>query len=220
MAMDTLKVMAVDQGRTGERARVRSAPGRVVLICGPDGTGKSTLADSLVAALSRSSAVRRAHRSPPVLPRLTPGPVTDPHANAPYPRWVSFLKLGYLFLDFGLAWRARVRPFLRSGGWLVIERGWWDIAVDPRRYRLRVSGRLIRYLGDRLPQPDLILVLFASVDEVFARKAELPVDELARQMRAWHVVLPARLRVRYLDASRPASDVLTAALDAVKEIDN
>ncbi len=218
-ALDTLKFVTLDQGRPEERAHAHSDVGRVVLICGPDGTGKSTLAESLVGALSSFNAVRRAHRSPPVLPRLNPGPVTDPHASAPYPRWISLLKLAYLFIDFDLAWRARVRPFVRSGGWLVIERGWWDLAVDPRRYRLRVSTRLIRYLGDRLPQPDLVLVLFASVEDVLARKAELPVGELTRQMRAWRVVLPAKLPVAYLDASRPASEVLAAALGAIRELE-
>jgi thymidylate kinase len=129
------------------------------------------------------------------------------------------LKLGYLFVDFALGWRFHIKPILRSGGWLVMERGWWDLAVDPRRYRLDVPASLIRQAGRLLPRPDLVLVLDAPVTVMLARKSELDEYELTRQLVLWRTVLPKRLNVVILDATRSIDVLLVDALAAIRKID-
>jgi thymidylate kinase len=129
------------------------------------------------------------------------------------------LKLSYLFVDFALGWRFHISPFLRSGGWLVMERGWWDLAVDPRRYRLDVPTSLIRQAGHLLPRPDLILVLDAPVAALLARKSELDEYELTRQMILWRTVLPKRFKVVFLDATRSIDVLLVDALAAIRKIE-
>ncbi|MDP9264717.1 MAG: hypothetical protein M3O91_01165 [Chloroflexota bacterium] len=193
--------------------------GRAVLLCGPDGTGKSTLAAGLVRSLAETRAVKLVHHRAPVLPKRTVDTVTRPHGRPPYARWLSLLKLGYLFVDFALGWRLHIRPFIRSGGWLVMERGWWDLAVDPRRYRLDVPTSLIRQLGVLLPRPDLVLILDAPVDAVLARKSELDRYELTRQMDLWRSVLPKRFKVVFLDATRSIDAMLAESLSAIRELD-
>ena len=188
------------------------------MVCGPDGTGKSTLASGVVRALSTSHRMKHVHHRAEVLPRRTPGVTSDPHGKAPYPRALSLLKLAYLFADFALGWRLHITPFIRTGGWLVMERGWWDLAVDPRRYRLDVPSWLVRWLGGLLPRPDLTLILEAPVDALLARKSELDGYELRRQMDLWRIVLPAQMRVIFLDATRPVDALLDDALAAIGEI--
>lgn len=187
-----------------------------MLLCGPDGTGKSTLAAGLLRSLAATHPVKHVHHRAQVLPRRAVQTETRPYARPPYARWLSLLKVGYLFVDFALGWRFRIRPFLRSGGWLVMERGWWDLAVDPRRYRLDVPTSLIRQLGRLLPRPDLVLVLDAPVATVLARKSELDEDELTRQMILWRTVLPKRLKVVFLDATRSIDVLLVDALAAIQ----
>ena len=80
-------------------------------------------------------------------------PVTEPHRDPPYHPLASLAKTAYLLVDVWLGWRLRIRPFVRRGGWVIIERGWWDIAVDPLRYRMRQHGRLLWWLGRLLPAP-------------------------------------------------------------------
>jgi hypothetical protein len=51
-----------------------------------------------------------------------------------------------------------------------MERGWQDIAVDARRYRLQISPRLVFAMASLLPVPDLILVLEAPTEVLLDRK--------------------------------------------------
>jgi thymidylate kinase len=191
----------------------RGGAGRVLTVAGPDGTGKSTLCEALIEGVLRDRAVLRVHHRFGVLParggeRAT---VTEPHRDEPYPAPLAALKALALFADFWLGWLLRARPFVRRGGWVLLERGWWDLAVDPQRYRLRPGGRLVRALGRLLPQADVLLVLEGPPAMLWARKQELPEAELERQVRAWHDVVPARVRRVHLDTSAPLDEVVRRA---------
>lgn len=189
--------------------------GGVLIIGGPDGAGKSTLAAAIIGEVLAEVPVMHI-RFPRLLPRrnrertrarrLGEGGTPDlfgPRVYArPYPWGVSSWKALYLFIDFLLGWRMRVGPFVRNGGWVVFERGWWDHAVDPRRYRLR-SGRPFVVLGRLIPRADLILILEADPATIHARKPQLTTEELARQMAVWHRILPRSQRRVFLDAALP-----------------
>ena len=194
--------------------------GRVLSVAGPDGTGKTTLCDALTHEVLTGRQVLRVHHRFGVLPARTKheGPVTEPHRNPPYPRLASEAKAVWLFVDFWLGWVFRARPFVRRGGWVLLERGWWDLVVDPRRYRLHPRTRLARSLGHLLPQPDLLVVLEGPAQVLLARKPELPEAELARQMKAWHDVVPARAARVFVDTSQPLADVVQHAGREVRAI--
>ncbi|MGH3608887.1 MAG: hypothetical protein ACRDRD_12470, partial [Pseudonocardiaceae bacterium] len=149
--------------------------GGVIVIAGPDGAGKTTLSTALPAAAFGAAAVLHVHHRFRVLPHREniDVDVTRPQEQHPYPRWMSWAKSLYLFVDYQLGWQVRVRPFVRRGGWVILERGWWDVAIDQRRYRLRSSGWLLRALGHLLPRPDLVIVLRAPAQVLYSRKPEL-----------------------------------------------
>ncbi|MDQ3661236.1 MAG: hypothetical protein M3454_09305 [Actinomycetota bacterium] len=194
--------------------------GGVLIIGGPDGAGKSTLAAEIIGEVLSEVPVMHI-RFPRLLPRrnrerararrlgkdATPN-LIGPRAYPPtYPWGTSMWKALYLFIDFMLGWRMRVGPFVRSGGWVVFERGWWDHAVDPRRYRLR-SGRPFIVLGRLIPRADLILILEADPATIHARKPQLSTEELARQMTVWHRILPRTQRRIFLDAALPVAHLI------------
>ena len=205
--------------------RVRRPTGLLVVVAGPDGSGKSSLADALperCTAMFRRGA--RIHWRPGLLPRpgalvgREPGDPATPHARPPYGRAVSAALLGYYWLDFLAGGWLKVKPVRARSGLVMMERGWWDLAVDPRRYRLQVPPGLVRRLGALLPRPDLTLVLESSPGRLRQRKAELPEAELARQSAAWREVLPAAACRRRLDASLPFERVLEEATEEVMEL--
>jgi len=126
----------------------------------------------------------------------------------------SVLLLGYFWLDFLLgSWLGRLGQ--GQTALIVGERGWWDLAVDPRRYRLRVPSALVQALGRLLPRADLVLVLEASAETIVARKSELPPAELTRQVQSWRDALPTNVRRAYIDASLSAREVVQAVREEV-----
>jgi thymidylate kinase len=188
--------------------------GGVIMIAGPDGSGKTTLAQGLAQTWFADAPVLLVHhrRGIGMLPGRQPrGPTTEPHRHSPYPTVVALGKTFYLFVDFLFGWLATIRPFVRSGGWVILQRDWWDLLVDPKRYRLRPIPRLGRFLGRLLPEPDLTLILEADPDVIRHRKAELPCEELARQTAEWRKVRPPSKSCIYLDARRPPGEVLQRA---------
>lgn len=202
--------------------------GGVVAVGGPDGVGKTTVCEVLVGDLLADREVLHV-RFPGLLPRRDPverrelrlGPGGEPDLTRlriypPAYAWPKAqLKSLYLWLDFVLGWAVRVRPLVRRGGWVVFERGWWDHAVDPRRYRLRPPATLVRVLGRLLPRNDLVLVLHAPPEVIRSRRPELTTEELERQMAAWREVLPSRQARVFLDTSMPLETIRERARDAV-----
>jgi thymidylate kinase len=195
-------------------------PGRFVVVGGPDGAGKSTLVDALMAAVDHARVDRYHHRFG-LLPRRRASlqPPERLHVSPAYPRWLSVIKLLFLYLDHLLASGLRVGPAVRRGRWVILERGWWDVVVDPARYRVRGSARLARALGRLLPPPDLLLVLEAPAATILARKTELAPDELQRQLVAWRRVAEARQPSLILDSRRPVPELVLAVLVALGAAD-
>lgn len=180
------------------------------VVAGPDGSGKTLVTQHLIGAARTRGPVLHLHHRPQVLPGASQhdGPVTEPHRQAAYPRPLAALKLLYIFLDYALGWAFSLGPTRRAGGTVILERGWWDMAVDPLRYRLPALPHLHRLLGRFLPQPDHTIVLEAPTEVLLARKAELPADELDRQRRAWQNLAAQHRYMTLWDATRPAEDVV------------
>ena len=141
---------------------------------------------------------------------------SDPHARDPHGVAVSSALLGYHWLDHLLGGWLRFRPVRARGGLVLAERGWWDIAVDPRRYRIKASRTMILMLGRFLPRPDIVFILDAPSAVLLARKRELPAVELARQARAWPTVLPSNVRQVRLDAALPVGELVQSAREEVE----
>jgi hypothetical protein len=176
--------------------------------------GKSTLARNLLAGPLANERVVHIYSRAKVLPRPRGNHIPTSAENRtrpPFPVWLGILRTLYVFVDFVLGWIVHVRPVVRGGGWIVIERGWWDLMVDPARFRLQRSTRLARLLSRLAPLPDLFLILEASADVVRSRKNHMSDADVMRQVRLWHTILPARVRRAYLDASQPAEVVLRLA---------
>ena len=166
--------------------RTMRPTGLSVFVAGPDGTGKSTLTERLPQACGRIFKRHAViHWRPGLLPRLgaffgrEQANAATPHAAPPHARSVSLAVLGYYWLDFCLGALVRILPVRLRAGIVITERGWWDMAVDPRRYRLDVPAPVVRAIGALIPRYDLALILEASPEVLLARKAEITSDEFA-----------------------------------------
>ena len=196
--------------------------GFVVLIVGPDGSGKSTLSQSLPSLVDGMfKRVKRIHWRPGLLPR--PGALvgkeepdpTIPHAREPYGLVPSAFLLSYYWFDFLIGDWLGILPDRIRSGLIIMERGWWDVAVDPQRYRLSAPPWLVRALGALLRRPDLVVVLEAPPDLLFTRKPELSPKEIERQSLAWRDALPPSIDREYVDVSRTSEAVEAEVREAI-----
>ena len=170
--------------------------GVVMAILGVDGAGKSTVIDAILPALNAAThnAVVVQHLRPSVLPALArlkgknampSGPVREPHGATPSGVLGSLLRLAYLTLDYVLGYWLWTRPKIaKQPTVLVFDRYAYDMALDPRRFRIGLSGRVAAWFAALAPKPDMIVCLHGSPEVIAARKGELSEAETRRQINA------------------------------------
>jgi len=170
--------------------------GFVIAILGVDGVGKSTLIDAIKPVLDKATnnALFVQHLRPSLLPPLArlkgkkavhEGPVLEPHASPPSGIIGSLIRLVYLTLDYILGYWVKIRPKIAKQPAIVLfDRYAYDMAIDPLRFRIGLSGKVVEWFTRLAPKPDLIICLYASPEVIASRKQELPLEETRRQVKA------------------------------------
>jgi thymidylate kinase len=193
---------------------VSNRSGRFVVLVGPDGVGKTTVARALIARHSGPAAYF--HFLPPLRGPLSqsPGPATTPPPKAASGGWPV---LGWirLFKNAARCWvgyLATIRPALNQS-WLIIGDRWmYGYIVQPVALRFHGPDVLARAVLRLLPRPHLIVNLAAPPHVIRERKQELTLSQIEQELLAWSSLRGSN--VHTLDATRLprdiASDILVA----------
>jgi thymidylate kinase len=194
--------------------RYLSPPGRVLVLCGPDGCGKSTVGPGIISRLGGTFSPDKGahfHWKPAVLSsgrQARRGPATDPHSQTPRNSMVSLCFFAIHWLEFFLGWHLKVRPRTFRGGLVLIDRWYYDFLVDQRRYRLRVPLGLVRLGLSLLSKPDWVVLLDAPVEVLRGRKQEVPDSETRRQRENYLEIIQKLPNGLVIDAGPSPENVI------------
>jgi thymidylate kinase len=169
--------------------------GLFVVLIGPDGSGKSTVAACAMAMLGEEfRGVWRFHWRPQLLPKLgrsaqQGGAPSDenavPSEVSKYRGIVSLARFFYYWLDFVLGYWLVIYPRRKQGILVLGERYFADTLVHPARYGFSVPHCVMRLASKLVPSPDLMVLLKDDPRTIFARKPELSVSAIAAQILAY-----------------------------------
>jgi thymidylate kinase len=202
----------------GLTVKPATAAGWVITVAGPDGAGKTTFCDAFIDTVPAGRPLRRFHHRFELVPARSDADPAYPHEQSAYAWPVSVAKVFALYAEAFIGWNTKVRGFTKRGGYVVIERGWWDLAVDPVRYRLRPHPRLVRTLGRLLPQSDLLIVLEGTIELLMSRTTESTEQEIEDQTKAWRNSIPGSVPRVYLDVSSPVEELVRLAEDELARV--
>jgi len=165
--------------------RFINVPGLFIAIFGPDGSGKSTVIKEILAFFEnifREQKVRLFHWRPYFKYKKPSSiAVKNPHEKLPYNKFLSLLKLILYFVSYNTGYWTQVFPLLFINGLVIFDRYYYDILVDPLRYRYGGSSWIANYVSKLIPRPDIILFLDIEPEKLIKRKQELPFEEIKRQ---------------------------------------
>lgn len=170
-----------------------------MILVGPDGVGKTTIARALGAAYDGPSGYF--HFVPAIGARLSADPPASaaPHLGKGRPGGSRLLGCARLIRNvarFWLAYIVQVRPAMAKGMLVIGDRGMFGYLVQPHALKFYGPDSFARLMLRVLPAPALVVNLAAPPHVVRARKQELTLEQIARELRDWrHIPAPRLITV-------------------------
>jgi thymidylate kinase len=163
------------------------AKGRFVVLVGPDGVGKTTLARQLIEDHGHPSMYVHfrpsLRRRPPTIPIDDGVQPTKRTSPGKFPLgWLRLVKSLVLFWVGYVRW---IAPALRNGALVVGDRWAYGYVGQPTALGFAGPAWLSRAAVRLVPKPDLVVLLDAPPDVVMARKGDLSVGDIQRETIAW-----------------------------------
>jgi len=197
-----------------------------IAIIGPDGCGKSTLLQHLKPLTDRafpSGANRIVHLRPKYLPRIhhllsrkrareEAEEVVSPHGAKPSGKLGSLFRLLYYLVDYIFGYFPKIRRRLARNAFVLFDRYYYDLIVDPRRVRIDLPGWFVKMFFHLAPQPDLVIYLDCSPEVLHSRKKELTMDELVGLVPAYRELVKTLPNAIVLSGHQPIESLVQQVL--------
>lgn len=204
-----------------------------ISVQGADGTGKSTFIEGLVKAIayyyvSEDSKSHVYHHRPAILPNL--GAIgektgvmvedkdfTNPHRAKPAGFFSSFIRMTYYWLDYFIGVPVKLRKDVQFDKFTIYDRYIYDFLIDPRRARINLPYWLRKIFTQLVLQPRIVFILLTDAEIIYARKQELTIVEIKRQIAEFTKLSKSHKRFMILDASKTPEELVDEAMGIIIE---
>lgn len=206
-------------------------PGYVIAVLGTDGSGKSTIINSIMPWLGESfhNSVKYNHLRPNLIPSISelihgrrkneskePVVVTEPHSKKQSGLIGSIFRWGYYLTDYTFGYfRVVWLRIIAHSDVFVFDRYYYDYYIDQKRSRTNLPHWIIRCGEFMVPAPDLILCLGGDPEKIYNRKPETSLEEVSRQTKMLREFCDSRSNAVWVDTTFPQEESIAAVKEAI-----
>lgn len=187
--------------------RIIKPTGVFVVFMGPDGSGKTSVINVVKKEIAPAFRKTSQYHLFPIKAKGESKTVTNPHSSKPRNFIGSILKLCYLMYLYFSGYIKTIYPALIRSTFVVFDRYYHDILVDPIRYRNGVSAFWVKLIGVFIPKPNLWILLDVPAEELQKRKQEVSFEESKRQREAYIKLFSQLKNAHVINANNELSDV-------------
>ena len=204
-------------------------PGLFCVLVGLDGSGKTTLGRNLCdlsVINARFAGARYFHWRPKCF-RHVEWPLPEFRETPRKPQLtrnltntaLSLVRIARNGLLARLAWHLKVRPMVRQGYLVLVDRYFYNYHLDPASVKFSAPAGVLKLMQKLFPAPDLVVKLRAPKDVLLARKQELSPEEIGRQVERMDSLDVAPARVVIADATLSAEQVARNVMAEITKTD-
>lgn len=144
--------------------------------------------------------------------------VEDPHAQPSRSAVSSWARICILVSIWRLSFWGHLKKVRAAGKLIIFDRFYGDLLVDPKRYRYG-GGRWFSSCAFKLmPKPNLVILLNARAEVLYARKPEVEIEELKRIVARYQKYVSSLKNGLVIDAEQSVEDVVKDVQSAVQNI--
>lgn len=203
--------------------------GRWVVLIGPDGVGKTSVANGIFAQVAGHFESLRYHHwiAPWTQPLRSEVPAGGGRFDAGSCRGgfigslLSLARLGRNVCRAWLGYLLRIRPHLRQRRLVLGDRYLFNYLLDPQSVRYGAAPGWVRLALRLVPKPDLVISLVADPEVIHARKDELTVAQIAERLARARQLRDLGFKLVEVSAQAPLPTVIeNVAAAVVKELES
>ena len=184
--------------------RLQNGKKNLISLHGPDGAGKSTVAEALKPLMAKAICVDEddvviKHFRPYVLPNISvlfsrdkekalqaiEDNISNPHEAPPAGFLSSVIRLAYYSFDYALGYWIKVFPLTSRGKIVIFDRYYIDYYIDSLRSRIKAPKFMIAFFSFFIVKPYASFVLLGDEEIYYNRKKELDKREIKRQVHEY-----------------------------------